>query len=306
MNFLLLYLITFIFITFLVLHTCNLLSATYRKRLIMRKLVGKGNFSLGSIYRSNVPYNILCNLGCRIMPKKQKELDAVFNRLKYAGFRDPESIHLYYGFRLMSALVLGGLALIFFYLFRGLNIRAVLYSYLLLLAGYFLPAIILKHRVTQRKHKIFTELPDALDVLLICLDAGLSFNNALGRVGDELSCIALTLSKEFEKYFHEVNSGLPKRQALENLADRNGSECLTSMVNVLIQSSKFGTDISQAMGIHADSLRKERLRLAEEKGTKVSTKLAFPLVMFILPALMIVISGAAIIRIMDAFKKVIF
>ena len=134
------------------------------------------------------------------------------------------------------------------------------------------------------------------------MNAGLSFDRSLLRVSQELAYLAPTLSKEFERYFFEVESGLPQQEALMNLANRNQVNSLTKVTQVLIQSARFGTDITSALRIHADSMRMERRQIAEEKAAKVSTKLVFPTVLFIMPALMLIVLGPASIRLIERLR----
>jgi tight adherence protein C len=176
------------------------------------------------------------------------------------------------------------------------------FLYLGAAAGYFLPNFFLRAAVKFRKEKVFRELPDALDLSLVCLDAGLSFNKGLERVSKELRGLTPILSEEFGHYFYEVESGLSRLTALDNLAKRNGVEPLTSVMNVLIQSARLGTDIVEALRVYSESLRTERMQIAEEKAAKISTKMTIPMVLFILPALILVVTGPALIRLIQGFK----
>jgi tight adherence protein C len=125
---------------------------------------------------------------------------------------------------------------------------------------------------------------------------------ALFRVSREMGNVAPLLAREFGQYFLETQSGLPRKKVLKNLAERNGVNSLNSIVNVLIQSAKLGTDIAEALRVYSESLRRNRQKRAEEKGAKISTNLTFPLIMLIMPALLIVVLGPALINFLNNFR----
>ena len=162
--------------------------------------------------------------------------------------------------------------------------------------GYMLPDTVLSRKIRARKTRIFRELPDTLDLLEICLRAGLGLDYALYRVCRELEEIAPVLSEEFGRYFLEIRAGLERTEALENLSARNGSEALDQVVTVFLQSLKIGSDMAVSLNAHTQAMRREREQTAEEKGAKLSTKLTLPLVVFILPALMLIILGPVILN----------
>jgi len=172
-----------------------------------------------------------------------------------------------------------------------------------LAAGYYLPAAVLRRQASARSRKIRQELPDVLDLLKICIEAGLSLDSALFRVGRDLKDIAPVLSRELAQYFLEIQSGLPRKEVLSSLAERNQVNALSGVVNVLIQSSRLGTDIAEALEVYSASLRTERMQAAQEQGAKVSTKLTFPMIFLILPALLIVILGPAMINMLDRLSR---
>ena len=243
--------------------------------------------------------NSLISLGVFAKPKNAAETEDLKQILGYAGFRSKNAVVIFFGIKLALALLSGFLYMILLILSGNLNGRSIIFVFFPVAIGYYLPGLLLKHKVTARHRQIFKELPNTLDLLLICMEAGLSFDMALYRVSGELSSVAPLLSKEFGRYFLEIKGGLPRMQVLKNLADRNGEKNLTSVVNVLVQSIYFGTDIAEAIEIYSDSLRTERRQIAEERGAKISTKLAFPTVLLILPALMLVMLGPAAINLIE-------
>ena len=240
---------------------------------------------------------VILSLGQVAAPKKEKEISKIRELLCHAGYRDNAALMVFYGLKLGGGLLLAGM----FFLFQTASWAGVHPDprhavSCPSVAGYFLPDMMLKHRAKERVARIFKELPDTLDLLVICLYAGLGFDYALFRVCSELKEIAPVMSEEFGRYFLETKSGLVRETALNNLAARNGSEPLKRVVNVLQQSSRIGTDMARALKVYTDTMRKERQQMAEEQGAKLGTKLTLPLVVFILPALMLIILGPVIIN----------
>ncbi len=176
-------------------------------------------------------------------------------------------------------------------------------AFLLLMAlGFYLPSLILNHLMDGRQKKIREGLPDALDLLVVCVEAGQALNAALKRVADDLSLSNPPLAKELTLVNLEISAGLEREQALRNLADRTGVEEVASLCSMLIQSDRFGTSMSTALRVQSDTLRTTRRQKLEELAAKTPVKLVFPLLLFIFPALMVVIIGPAAIRIMENLK----
>lgn len=294
--------LTFILVTGSSMLLYFYLDGRYRRWIIAKRIFGsesKADDFEKQRLRDSELASFIKSLGVMATPKKEKELISIRRLLCYAGFRSSDSVAFYFGIKLGFALLFGGLYLAFIILSGNSGLRYLIFTFFPLGLGYYLPGFLLKARITSRSNKIRRELPDALDLLLICIEAGLSFDMALFRVSKEMENVTPLLSREFSQYFLETQSGLPKKQVLKNLADRNGVNSLDSIVNVLTQSSKFGTDIAEALRVYSNSLRQERQKNAEEKGAKISTKLTFPLIMLIMPALLIVILGPAIINLMS-------
>ena len=277
------------------------LEGYYRRRAITKRLFASSKMAdefeekrlKNSDWASFINY-----LGLKGTPKNKKELLSIGKLLSYAGYRSPDAVTFYFGLKLGCSILFGGFYLAVLMLSGNAGFRHLIFTFFPLGLGYYLPGLLLKAKIASRAEKIGRELPDALDLLLICIEAGLSFDMALFRVSREMDNVTPILSKEFSQYFLEAQSGLPRKQVLRNLAERNGVTSLDSIVNVLIQSSKFGTDIAEALRVYSGSLRLERQKAAEEKGAKISTKLTFPLIMLIMPALLIVILGPAIINLL--------
>jgi tight adherence protein C len=280
------------------------LEEKYWRRILARRLLGK-SADAEKIEKRTALYwqGAVKKLGLVITPKKERDVDSIKMLLSYAGYRNPDAPAIYYGLRAWFAI---GLALFFMlaiFLNGEYSFNIFLMSFVPAAFGYYLPALFIRIKAKSRQNEIFKELPDALDLVLICLEAGLGFDAALFRVSRELSIVSPVLSEEFSQYFLEIQTGLPRRIVLKNLSDRNGVKVLSSVVNVLLQSAKLGTDVAHALQTYIQSMRTERKQTAEEKGGKISTKLVFPLVLFILPALFVIVLSPAVINVLKTLNK---
>ena len=174
--------------------------------------------------------------------------------------------------------------------------------FILIIMGYFLPTLILNHLVVTRQRKIKEGLPDALDLMVVCVEAGQGLNAALKRVSDDLKLSNPVLAREMNLVNLEINAGLEREAALRNLADRTGVDDVASLASMLIQADRFGTSLAQSLKVQSETLRTTRRQKLEELAAKTPVKLVFPLLLFIFPALMVVIIGPAAIRIMENLK----
>jgi tight adherence protein C len=206
-----------------------------------------------------------------------------------AGLRDASHLNYYFGSRLLFALLGFALAV----LFSGFN------SLFLLVGipglGFFLPRFFLKRMIKDRQQRIRLGLPDALDLTVICVEAGLALDQALMRVGQDLHHAHPDLSDEFHLVNLEMRAGKPRAEALRNLVERTGVDDIRSLVGTLIQTDRFGTSVAQALRVHSDSLRTERRQRAEEQAAKTTVKMVPPLVLFVLPSIIFVTIGPALI-----------
>ncbi|SDT97949.1 type II secretion system F family protein [Desulfobacula phenolica] len=168
---------------------------------------------------------------------------------------------------------------------------------LLGLFGFYLPEIWLKQKTDKRKEILFKGLPDALDLLLVCVEAGMGLDSAMNRVGQELRLTYPDLSREFSLMNLEMRAGKMRQDALRNLARRTGIDEMASLVTLLIQTDKFGTSVGSALKVFSDSFRTKRFQKAEEIAAKLPVNILFPLILFIFPSLFVVILGPAAITI---------
>jgi len=170
--------------------------------------------------------------------------------------------------------------------------------------GFFLPRFALKRKIQARQQRIKLALPDALDLTVICVEAGLALDQAVMRVGQDLHHAHPDLSEEFHFVNLEMRAGKPRAEALRNLVDRTGVDDIRSLVGTLIQTDRFGTSVAQALRVHSDSLRTERRQRAEEQAAKTTIKMVIPLVLFVLPSIIFVTLGPAIIQLVRTLKPV--
>lgn len=207
-----------------------------------------------------------------------------------AGLRESRHVSFYFGARIMLTIV--GLASVI--LFSGVDSVPLLVC--VPAFGFFVPRFMLKRMIKDRQHRIRIALPDALDLTVICVEAGLALDQAMMRVGKDLHHAHPDLSDEFHLVNLEMRAGKPRAEALRNLVDRTGVDDIRSLVGTLIQTDRFGTSIAQALRVHSDSLRTARRQRAEEQAAKTTIKMVPPLVIFILVPFLCVTIGPALIQ----------
>ncbi|AOJ77216.1 type II secretion system F family protein [Burkholderia ubonensis] len=233
------------------------------------------------------------------VPKEGWEDSPLRVRLMNAGWRDPSAAGLYFTAKTVLALTLPGAALLALATTRLADQRMLLSFILVALAGigYYLPNFVLSRRITKRQRTIFEDFPDALDLLTVCVEAGLGLDAALMRVSEELRFRSEVVSGELDLMLLEMRSGFTKEAALRNLALRTGVEDIESFCAMLIQADRFGTSIGDSLRVLSDMLRTRRRMRAEERAAKIALKLLFPLIFCIFPALMGVLLGPAMIHV---------
>ena len=224
-------------------------------------------------------------------PRSPKEMGTLRLRLVQAGFRRDEALTIFFGIRVLFAI---GLFLLFSSsLVMRPNLAVALGG---LGAGYVLPGMVLARLAKARAHRIRLSLADALDLLVVSVEAGLGLDQALTRVGTELAFAYPELSDELKLINLELRAGKPRAEALRNLADRTGVDDLSALVTMLIQTDKFGTSVAQSLRVYSETLRTKRRQRAEEAAAKTGVKMVFPLVFCIFPAIWVVTIGPAAIR----------
>jgi len=232
---------------------------------------------------------VLTDVG-KLLPASTKQLSRTQRLLVRAGYRNPETATVMRGVKIL--LPLGLLALVFFTKIYRQNLAFFALAGLL---GFLLPEFWLTWRIRRRQHRIRLGLPDALDLLVVCVEAGLGLDQAIVRVSQELRITHPQLSEELQLVNLEMRVGKTRIDALRELAVRTGVEDIKALVAMLIQTDRFGTSVAQSLRVHSDNLRTKRRQRAEEKAAKTPVKMVPVLVFFIFPALFVVILGPAVI-----------
>jgi tight adherence protein C len=235
----------------------------------------------------------------RVLPKSQSEISVVRQRLVRAGYRTDSAVTLFRGAKVIVPLVLCILAFT-----TGAGNYSPFFVYLIALGlGFLLPDFWLGNRITARQARIRRGLPDVLDLLVICIEAGLSLDQSVSRTADELSIAQPAICDELAIVVLEQRAGCPRADAWKHFAERTNVDSVRNLVSVLVQSEKFGTSIAKTLRVHSDTLRTQRRQRVEEQAAKTTVKLVFPLVFFIFPSLFLVTLGPAAITVMESFDK---
>lgn len=231
-----------------------------------------------------------------LTPQNEKEAGKLKQRLTEAGFRSENAVIMFLSIKLLVAGVLlvltGGIAIFFEGLSSGAGIKAVVGGGL----GFYGPEVILSYLASKRKKAIFQGLPDALDLLVVCVEAGLGLDQAMRKVAQEMRTSYRILSEEFGLCNLHLQMGRQRSHVLQDLGARTGVEDLRSLASLLIQADKFGSSVAQALRVQSDSMRVKRQQIAEEKAAKTAVKLILPLVLFIFPGVFVVLVGPAAVQ----------
>lgn len=235
----------------------------------------------------------------KVIPKSAEEVSVIQQRMIRAGFREDSAIKIFYGAKVITPVVLCSLAWL-----TGFASQNPFFIYIACLGiGFLAPDFWLGRQITNRQTKIRRGLPDVLDMLVICVEAGLSLDQATARTAQELHFAQPVMSDELGVVALEQRAGSARSEAWKHLADRTGLDVVRNLVSMLVQSEQFGTSIAKTLRVHSDTLRTKRVQEIEEKAAKLSVKLLFPLVLFIFPSLFVVVLGPAVILMADSFKS---
>jgi tight adherence protein C len=234
-----------------------------------------------------------------LMPRSDKEVSIVVLRLTRAGYRGQSAVKTFYGFKVVTPLLLSAIALV-----TGLASMAPFLVYVMTLGvGFLAPDFWLGRKIKKRQKKINRGLPDVLDLLVICMEAGLSIDQATSRATQELSNSLPELCDELNIVVLEQHAGRSRSEAWKKMAERTDVESVRNLVSMLVQTEQFGTSIAKVLRVHSETLRTQRVQMVEEMASKTSVKLVFPLVLFIFPALFLVTLGPAAIIMAESFSK---
>ncbi|MEW5774630.1 MAG: type II secretion system F family protein [Thermodesulfobacteriota bacterium] len=238
------------------------------------------------------------SLGRRALPGDAEELTASRRALVQAGLRSPRAVFLFWGARCLLALGPAATAFLAGAASGKAGVAALMGASLLGLAGFHLPRVWLGRRTAARRTAFAHGLADALDLLTVCVEAGMGLDQALQRVARELEAGCPVVAEELKLLNLELRAGKARADALRAMADRVGLEDLHNLVTLLIQADAFGTSVAQTLRVYSDALRVKRFQRAEEAAAKLPAKLMVPLILFIFPALFVVIGGPAVISLM--------
>jgi tight adherence protein C len=232
------------------------------------------------------------------IPKSPKEMGRLRRRLAMAGYTSPTAV-VVFAFANLAAPVLLGLATL-----TAMGVHAGwLFALFAAALGYLAPGMLLARKIERRKRDIREALPDALDLFIVCVEAGCGLDQAIVKAANELDLTYPALAYELRLITTEIRAGKPRIEAFKNFAARTKVDDVQSLVALLVQTDKFGTSLAQALRTHADTSRTKRRQNAEERAGKLGVKLVFPLVLFLFPALYIVILGPAAIAFIRVFNE---
>lgn len=266
-----------------------------KKRLNLHQRLNKKSEDSGEGAVAEVTKHVeraLVTMGGKL-PRSPAEMSRQERRLAQAGYRRKDAVLLLNGSHVAVVLLSLGVCLVLGYLYR----QPILSCAVSLFVGAAIPDIWLRTTIDRRKMEIQFGLPDAMDLAVIAVEAGLGLDQALVRVGDEIKVAHPALSDELRLRNLEINMGRSRADALRNLAERTGVEDLKALVAILIQTDKFGTSVGQALRTFSESLRIKRRQRAEEQAAKLAIKMVVPMVLFIFPGVFIVVLGPAFIAI---------
>lgn len=253
---------------------------------------GSKGTALGKVLEKATP-----SLAKPLQPTNQKDALKLKDKLSHAGFRSEAAPTTFLGLKfagLIAGLVLGGGT---FFVLGDFSLFGILKAGIVLGLCFYLPEIGLWYLGKTRKEQIFRGLPDALDLMVVCVEAGLGLDQAMRRVAEEMKKTYRVIAEEFGMCNFQLQMGRARVDVLHELGARTGVEDLRSLAAILIQADKFGSSIAQALRVQSDAMRTRRRQIAEEKAAKTAVKMIFPLVFFIFPGIFVVLVGPAAITV---------
>jgi tight adherence protein C len=262
----------------------------------LRRLGGGGGHSVLAALQVTDALSPWAKRFQQFVPKSPKDMSRLRRRMAVAGYRSPTVAVLYGASELALPVVAGGAALLMFGFSRW---------YIALLAamfGFILPSLWLGRKTAQRQKQIRNGLPDALDLMIVCIEAGSSIDQSILKTSDELEIAYPALADELRLITTEMRAGKPRLEAFKNFAARTKVDEVRSLVAMLVQTDRFGTSVAQALRTHAEVARTKRRQNAEERAAKIGVKLVFPLVFCLFPALYVAILGPAVVDYIKVFK----
>ena len=239
-----------------------------------------------------------------VVPTEEIERSKMTKKLTFAGYRSPSALQTFYSIKAVLTVTLPAITYAVSLWVPDLDTK----TFLLLIigaasVGLFAPNIVLEKQVERRIKKLRDGFPDALDLLVVCVESGLGLTQALQRVADEIIVSHAELGLELSVVNAEIGAGVDQVTALKNFADRTGLDDARGLVSLLVQTLRFGTGVADALRVYAVEFRDKRMQRAEEQAAKIGTKLIFPLILFMFPGFFIVAIGPAVIRLMTVFEQ---
>ena len=261
----------------------------------------------GNIAGQDAPGNLqllLERVGQRFGSTGAAHTSATQTLLMHAGYRSPSAVQMYWAVRLLLPLISFCIALLLLPMFSkiSLNMGLLLVS-IAAAAGWLLPAIYVEKRKQARQGRLRAAFPDALDLMVVCVESGLALPQTIERVAEEMSVSQVELAEELALVNAQIRAGIASTEALKQLAVRTGLEEIQGLVSLLAQSIRFGTSVADTLRIYADEFRDRRTQAAEEAGAKIGTKLIFPLIFCLWPSFFLVAVGPPLIGVLRAFGK---
>jgi tight adherence protein C len=265
----------------------------------LRELTGNSQSELDAARDAKVAAAVAERLARLATSKDEAERNLLREKLIHAGYRGRSAPDVFNGVRVVLVFVLPMVALP---LAGALDLQYMVAMCLLLaIIGYMGPMFVVNKRIEDRHRKLLVPFPDALDLLVTSVEAGLGLDMAFRRVAEEIRNAAPELAAEFSMVNYEVAAGVPRLEAFRHLADRTGLDEIKSLVNMMVQAERFGTSIASALRVHGDMVRQKRMSKAEEEAAKVSPKLTVVMILFLMPCLLVVLMGPAVIRVLNTF-----
>jgi len=231
----------------------------------------------------------------------RKDSSEVRQFLLQAGYVDPNSVSIYWAARVILAMSFVAGALFVLPMFNVTFAQMLIGVVWLGGMGWVGPVFYVRSRLKARQKELQKAMPDMLDMLVVCVEAGLGLNQAFVRVADEIDHVSLVMSEQLALVNLEMRAGTPRDEALKNLAERTGLTDMKSLVGMLVQTDRFGTSVADALRVHSETMRTKRRQRAEEAAAKTTIKLVFPLVLFVFPAMFVVVLGPSVIAIYRMF-----
>ncbi len=264
---------------------------------------GKGEQATSTLRRTDE--GTIKNIVDRLQLSRLLEDSSVVDKLAQAGYRGPRPVTTFYFFRLVTPFLLALIAVIYFYGLNGLNLppaTRLCAVVALFVGGYYAPNMYVKNKADKRRESIMHAFPDALDLLLICVEAGMSIEAAIQKVAGEVGGASIELAEELTLLTAELSYLPERRMAYEGLAKRTNHPGVKAVVTAMIQAERYGTPLGSALRVMAKENREMRIAAAEKKAAQLPAKLTVPMILFFLPVLFVVILGPSVMRGSDAFN----